>query len=241
LRERRSPQGGIKVKTGEISPEGWEMGVADYGLVFDRSEQSEAGDASRERKGFFEWAPSRSLLASIRAYQRWKPKWYALPLAKLAVLRHRFWSVVTGADIPLNSRIGLGLLLPHPTGVVIHPNAKIGPDCLILSCVTIGTGPKPGAPVLGVHVDVGTGAKILGGVQIGDHAVIGAGAWAADESPGADPEPQAESILRAPMISAAPRTVLLRDWCIRTGSNMLCVHMISAPGSLRNCLRSLTP
>jgi serine O-acetyltransferase len=149
------------------------MGIAAVGFIVDRSE---AGDITRERKGFFEWNPSRSLLASIRAYQRWKPKWYALPLAKLAVLRHRFWSIVTAADIPINSKLGAGLLLPHPTGVVIHPDARIGPDCLILSCVTIGTGPIRGVPVLGVHVDVGTGAKILGGVQIGDRAVIGAGA-----------------------------------------------------------------
>jgi serine O-acetyltransferase len=161
------------------------MGVADYGLVFDRSEQSEAGDASRERKGFFEWAPSRSLLASIRSYQRWRGKWYALPFVKLAVLRHRFWSVVTAADIPINSKIGAGLLLPHPTGVVIHPDARIGPDCLILSCVTIGTR-AGGVPTLGIHVDVGTGARILGHVRVGDHAVIGAGAVVVkDVRPGA--------------------------------------------------------
>ena len=134
------------------------------------------GDMSRERKRFFEWAPSRSLLASIRSYQRWRSKWYGLPFAKLAVLRHRFWSAMTGADIPINSQIGPGLLIPHPTGIVIHPHAKIGPDCLILACVTIGTRGDKGIPVLGTHVDVGSGAKILGGVRIGDHAVIGANA-----------------------------------------------------------------
>jgi hypothetical protein len=37
----------------------------------------------------------------------------------VAVLRHRFWSVVTGADIPLNSRIAGGLELPHANGIVI--------------------------------------------------------------------------------------------------------------------------
>lgn len=136
----------------------------------------ESGDISREAKGFFEWAPSRSLLASIRSYQRWREVWWGLPLCKLAVLRHRFWSIVTAADIPINSRIGLGLLLPHPTGVVIHPDAEIGPDCLIFSGVTIGTRGNRGVPVLGRHVDVGSGAKILGGVRIGDHAVIGANA-----------------------------------------------------------------
>jgi hypothetical protein len=77
-------------------------------------------DWSREAKPMFAWVPSRSLLASIRAYQRVvasRNPWHVL-LRKVAVLRHRFWSVVTGADIPLGCRIGGGLLLPHPNGVV---------------------------------------------------------------------------------------------------------------------------
>jgi serine O-acetyltransferase len=94
-----------------------------------------------------------------------------------AVLQHRFWSAVTGADIPLTCQIGGGLLLVHPNGIVIHPAAVIGPNCLLFQQVTIGMGGRiPGAPVLGGHVDVGAGAKILGGVRIGDHAVIGANA-----------------------------------------------------------------
>jgi serine O-acetyltransferase len=103
---------------------------------------------------------------------------------KLAVLRHRFWSVVTGADIPLNAGgIGGGLLLPHPNGVVIHPEAHIGPNCLLFQQVTIGTGSTPGTPRIGGHVDVGAGAKILGGVVIGDHAVIGANAVVVTDVP----------------------------------------------------------
>ncbi len=68
-------------------------------------------------------------------------------------------------------------MLLHPEGVVIHPQAVLGPNCLILSGVTLGTGgPIPGVPSIGGHVDIGTGAKILGGVHIGDHARIGANA-----------------------------------------------------------------
>lgn len=133
-------------------------------------------DWSREAKQAFAWAPSRSLLASIRLYQRSRG---AGPFARLrrltAVLRHRFWSVVTGADIPLNARIGGGLLLPHPNGVVIHPDSEIGPNCLLFQQVTIGAA-DGGVPRLGGHVDVGAGAKILGAVTIGDHARIGANA-----------------------------------------------------------------
>lgn len=151
------------------------MGSAEIAVAAEIESRPEPGDRSREKKRLWEWAPPRSLLASIRSYQHWREKWYGLPFAKLAVLRHRFWSIVTAADIPLNSRLGIGLLIPHPTGIVIHPDARIGHDCLILSGVTIGA-KRTGIPVLGSHVDVGTGAKILGGIRIGDHAKIGANA-----------------------------------------------------------------
>jgi len=124
-------------------------------------------DWSRETKPFWAWQPSRSLLASIRAYQRG-----GFVERKIAVLRHRFWSIVTGADIPINSAIGGGLLLPHPNGVVIHPGVRIGPNCLIFQQVTLGAH-DGGIPTVGGHVDIGAGAKIVGAITIGDHALIG--------------------------------------------------------------------
>lgn len=135
-------------------------------------------DWSREQKPLFKWDPARSLLASIRSYQCLRNS--SSPLAvfgrKLAVIRHRFWSIVTGADIPINADIGGGLLLPHPNGVVIHPGARIGPNCLIFQQVTIGMRGSHGVPVLGGHVDVGAGARILGAVTVGNDAEIGANA-----------------------------------------------------------------
>jgi serine O-acetyltransferase len=134
-------------------------------------------DWSRERKRWFEWAPSRSLLASIRSYQRHRAcrgGWRIFPRF-CAVLRHRCWSIVTGADIPLNCKLAGGLLLPHPNGIVIHPEAEVGPNCLLFQQVTLGVGER-GAPKLGGHVDVGAGAKVLGPVTIGCHARIGANA-----------------------------------------------------------------
>jgi len=138
-------------------------------------------DWSREHKAVFSWCPSRSLLASIRAYQRYADSRnpFSVVAKKFAIFRHRFWSAVTGADIPLNTRIGGGLLLPHPNGVVIHPEVRIGPNCLIFQQVTFGTGKgdeNGGVPRIGGHVDIGAGAKILGGITIGDHARIGANA-----------------------------------------------------------------
>lgn len=140
---------------------------------------SETPDWSREYKSTFEWAPSRSLLATIRDYQRFTLSsniFNRTILSKAAVLRHRFWSVVTGADIPLNCQIEGGLLIPHPNGIVIHPEVKIGPNCLIFQQVTIGQKGELGLPDIGGHVDIGAGAKILGNIKIGDHARIGANA-----------------------------------------------------------------
>jgi serine O-acetyltransferase len=142
-------------------------------------------DWSREHKPFGAWQPSRALLASLRDYQRHRASrgpWAGLA-RRAAVLRHRFWSAVTGAEIPLNSRIAGGLLIPHPNGIVIHPDAEIGPNCLLLQQVTLGHGTRPGLPRLGGHVDIGAGAKVLGGVSIGDHARIGANAVVLSDIP----------------------------------------------------------
>lgn len=137
---------------------------------------SEVSDWTREALKPGEWNPGKRLLSSLRDYQRHAtmPGVWAQLRKKWAVLRHRFWSAVSGADIPLNCQIGGGLLLPHPNGVVIHPDARIGPNCLLFQQVTLGTQGGGGTPVLGGHV--GAGAKILGGVTIGAHAVIGANA-----------------------------------------------------------------
>ena len=124
------------------------------------------------------WDPSRKLLLSIRRYQYWNNRGGLIGyyVSKVVALRHRFWSTVTGAEIPLNSDIGGGLLIPHPNGIVIHPGAKIGVNCLIFQQVTIGTRDEPGAPILEGHVDVGAGAKILGPIRIGSHVRVGANA-----------------------------------------------------------------
>jgi serine O-acetyltransferase len=140
---------------------------------------ADVADWSREHKAFLAWQPGRSLLASLRAYQRLAGRRgpFAMIGRKIAVLRHRFWSVVSGADIPLNSQLGGGLLIPHPNGIVIHPRATVGVNCLIHQQVTIGVGGRPGdVPRIGGHVDIGAGAKILGGLVVGDHARVGANA-----------------------------------------------------------------
>lgn len=128
-------------------------------------------DWSREKIDRW-WSPGRQLLKSIRQYQKWQQYPGILKyFSKFYVLQYRFWSVVAATDIPINCNIEGGLLLTHPSGIVIHPSASIGPNCLILQQVTIVADVK-----IGGHVDIGAGAKIIRPVTIGDHAKIGANA-----------------------------------------------------------------
>jgi serine O-acetyltransferase len=138
-----------------------------------------AADWSRERpRRAFD--PGRKLIKTLRDYVNLGDR--ADPLTALRraliVARHRFWSTVTACDIPLGFNPGGGFALPHPNGVVVHPGAVVGPNCLLMQQTTLGAarGNRKGTPTLGGHVDVGAGAKIIGAVTIGDHAMIGANA-----------------------------------------------------------------
>ncbi|NET34041.1 MAG: serine acetyltransferase, partial [Cyanothece sp. SIO1E1] len=119
------------------------------------------------------WDPGPQLIKSIRQYQKWQVRGGILGrfFATLNVIQHRFWSIVTGADIPLNCQLGGGMILRHSNGIVIHPKASIGPNCMIFQQVTLVKDVK-----IGGHVDIGAGAKIIRPVSIGDHAKIGANA-----------------------------------------------------------------
>ncbi len=131
-------------------------------------------DWSREKilRGTYE--PWKRLLSVIRRYQQIRAGGGLRLYLPFLVILHRIWSAACGADIPLNSHLGGGLILTHPNGIVIHPEARIGVNCLIFQQVTIGVGPVPGVPDIGGNVDIGAGAKILGGIHVGDHARIGA-------------------------------------------------------------------
>jgi serine O-acetyltransferase len=158
--------------------------MIDEGDIAKRQTSAEVPDWDREKVRRF-WDPSRKLLLTIRRYQYWRnrPGLFSYIIIKLVTLRYHFWSAVTGADIPLLCDIGGGLLIPHPNGIVVHPEAKIGVNCLIFQQVTIGTRVRPGAPVIEGHVDIGAGAKILGPIRVGAHASVGANAVALSDVP----------------------------------------------------------
>jgi serine O-acetyltransferase len=84
----------------------------------------------------------------------------------------------TGIEIHPGATIGRRFFIDHGMGVVIGETTEIGDDVLIYQGVTLGgTGKEKGKrhPTLRNRVVVGTGAKVLGNIVIGDHVKIGAG------------------------------------------------------------------
>lgn len=86
---------------------------------------------------------------------------------------------VYGIEIPRTTSLGHRVKIAHQSGIVIHPDAVIGDDCVIRQNVSIGAAAGDAArftgqaPVLGRNVSVGAGAVIVGGITVGDNAVIG--------------------------------------------------------------------
>jgi len=102
-------------------------------------------------------------------------RWHVPLLPRFISQITRFF---TGIEIHPGATIGRRFFIDHGMGVVIGETTEIGDDVLLYQGVTLGgTGNEKGKrhPTLGNNVVVGTGAKVLGNIQIGDNVKIGAG------------------------------------------------------------------
>lgn len=86
---------------------------------------------------------------------------------------------LTGVEIHPGAKLGRGILIDHGSGVVIGETAEVGDNCTIYQGATLGgTGKEKGKrhPTIGNNVLVGSGAKILGPVTVGDNCKIASNA-----------------------------------------------------------------
>jgi serine O-acetyltransferase len=93
---------------------------------------------------------------------------------------------VFGIDIHPAARMGRRIMLDHGTGIVIGETAVVGDDVSILQEVTLGgTGKESGDrhPKIRNGVLIGAGAKILGNIEVGEGAKVGAGSIVLHEVP----------------------------------------------------------
>ncbi len=107
------------------------------------------------------------------AHRLYRAHWYLI--ARVLSNINRF---LTGVDIHPGARVGRRFFIDHGMGVVIGETTEIGDDVLVYQNVTLGgTGKERGKrhPTIGHHVVVGTGAKVLGNIRVGDHVKVGAG------------------------------------------------------------------
>lgn len=88
-------------------------------------------------------------------------------------------SLLLGFELPVTASVGPRLRVSHRNGIVVSHHATLGSDCQLRHGVTVGnktdrTGREVGVARLGDHVDLGAGCAVIGDIEVGDHARIGA-------------------------------------------------------------------
>jgi serine O-acetyltransferase len=108
---------------------------------------------------------------------------------KLAGIVMIVCQVLTGAEIRPDAKIGPGLVVVHPSGVVVGGSVVAGRNLSLWGSNTLGyawrgeSGGKPGSPTLGDDVALFTHASVVGGVTVGDRVLIAAYSLVLDDMP----------------------------------------------------------
>lgn len=133
-------------------------------------------------------------------------------LDKMYTVGYLVVRMLYGAELPRFAVVGRRLSLPHPVGVIISGQAKIGDDCVIRQNVTVGQFThqrhrrRPVAPTLGDGVSIGAGAVLVGGVKIGDGARIGPNAVVMKDVPaGGSAFARAAGVMTLPVTPKPPQ------------------------------------
>ncbi|HEX8754412.1 MAG TPA: serine O-acetyltransferase [Solirubrobacterales bacterium] len=127
------------------------------------------------------WAGVQALLAHRAAHALLESGVPLLPRVIAYVSR-----AITGVEIHPAAEIGREFFIDHGAGVVIGETARIGDRVTLYQGVTLGgTGFQRGKrhPTLGDNVTVGSGAKLLGPIAIGDGAKVGANTVVIEDVP----------------------------------------------------------
>jgi serine O-acetyltransferase len=98
---------------------------------------------------------------------------------------YKFIQIITGIELPCEAVIGRNFVIDHFGGIIVSGYATFGDNCRIRNGVVVGLRrvDEKTAPVIGNNVDIGSGAKLLGRIQIGDNVIIGANAVVLSDVP----------------------------------------------------------
>lgn len=105
--------------------------------------------------------------------------------------------LLSGVEISCAMEIGPGLYLPHPYGSVLMAE-RIGANATFTHAVTVGMRDVWEFPIIGDGVFVGAGARLLGGIHLGDGCSIGANAVVLHDVPAGATAIGVPAVVRAP-------------------------------------------
>jgi serine O-acetyltransferase len=129
-----------------------------------------------------DWGAQGFWAMVVYRFGRWRytiePAWLRKPFSLLYRVLFKLVQIVTGIELPCEVPVGTGFVIDHAGGIVVSGYARFGDGCRIRTGVVIGLSrtDDPCAPVIGNHVDIGAGAKVLGRIVIGNNVLIGANA-----------------------------------------------------------------
>jgi len=129
-----------------------------------------------------DWSAQGFWVMLVYRFGRWRYGVKPLLLRKLFSLIYKFLykcvQILTGVELPCEVEVGRNFVIDHFGGIVISGYAKFGDNCRIRNGVVVGLAnvDEPCAPLIGNNVDIGTGAKLLGKIIVGDNVLIGANA-----------------------------------------------------------------
>jgi serine O-acetyltransferase len=136
-----------------------------------------------------DWSSQGFWVMVVYRFGRWrytiKSGLLRKPFSLLYKIFYKFIQVITGIELPCEVTVGKNFRIDHFGGIIISGFASFGDNCVIRDGVTVGLRrvDDPVAPQIGNNVDIGTGAKVLGGITIGDDVVIGANAVVLEDVP----------------------------------------------------------
>jgi serine O-acetyltransferase len=119
-------------------------------------------------------------------FHRWTyksdlPKLIRIPVRLVSAGLDLIVRAVLHVELPAQADIGPGLYIPHAGYIVVGTWAQIGKNCTLAHGVTVGHGRggktrDSDVPSIGNRVYVGPGAILMGPIEVGDDALVGAGA-----------------------------------------------------------------
>lgn len=146
----------------------------DMGLWALWREDLRTHDGNLFEQGF--WA------VAVHRFGNWRMnignKWLRAPLTLIYRFAYKWVEVTCGISLPYVTKLGRRVRIWHHGGMVLHARA-IGDEVQIRQNTTFGVvrvDDLEGLPIIGDRVDIGCNACVLGGVSVGQDAVVGAGA-----------------------------------------------------------------